>query len=213
MRVVSGPAGSGWSGAVGPFAHPDLVVYEAAVEWMRDLGLTVRATNCLLGARLYTPDAVRAVDDLTLLRIKNLGRRVLSELYARGLRPNSCPHPGCEDAAGHAGEHRVFGSGFVRPPAPTPAPPIILTDDELFFAVSSSVRYSLGRATGAVHDAVSLVRRTWRRLSPPARQVVERDVRRALEDADRAGRFLGHEVDDRDWRELLRFMVADRKRG
>ncbi len=83
------------------------------MSWQTTLGLSVRTENVLHAAGLETPSAVRDVPDEDILRMKNAGRRVLAELYSRGLRHNSCPVP-CTQPIGHAGDHTPFVSPFTR---------------------------------------------------------------------------------------------------
>lgn len=89
---------------------------------MCELGLSVRTQNVLSNQGWVTVDVVRALDDRTILRAKDAGRRVLDELRARGLRPDSCTVAGCERHLGHAGEHVQYASPYARrverPPAP-----------------------------------------------------------------------------------------------
>ena len=59
-----------------------------------------------------------------VLRLRNAGRRVLDELRARGLRPDSCSTAGCQLPAGHPRDHVLFASRYAAKPArPAPAQP------------------------------------------------------------------------------------------
>lgn len=93
-------------------------------DWMGERGLTVRAQNVLERAHLDTLEKVHAASDVDLLRLRNAGRRVLDELRARGLRPDSCSTAGCQLPAGHPRDHVLFASRYAAKPArPAPAQP------------------------------------------------------------------------------------------
>lgn len=184
-------------------------------DWMYTIGLSVRACNVLTNQGWLTPEVVRALGDIDILRAKNAGRRVLAELRARGLRPDSCPGlrsdpygaDGCLHPAGHQGEHERYESPFARPIVLAPRRmPVQLTNDEFFVAAISVVRYALGRMTYAVGEAVSFVRRVWPELGTDQRSVVIRDVREALRRAEAAGGAVGMACDHVDWAKLLEWM-------
>lgn len=69
--------------------------------------------------------------------------------------------------------------------------------------LESAVRYALGRATYIVRLTCGEVKSAWDGLTPRAQQVIERDVREALERVDFSGSTLGFDIDDREWRGLL----------
>lgn len=115
------------------------------VDEFTESGLSVRACNVLHNAGIRTTAQVRSRSDNEILRLKNAGRRVLDELRAYGLRPDSCvatqivPGPGCQLPAGHPGECVPFRSPFARDvihrwttaPKPAPAPAAAPTTRDL----------------------------------------------------------------------------------
>jgi len=66
-----------------------------------------------------------------------------------------------------------------------------------------AVRYALGRMTTAPADTHSAVVCAWTAIPPYWRALIDRDVREAVEGAERLGKTVGHDCDHRTWKDLL----------
>lgn len=79
--------------------------------------------------------------------------------------------------------------------------------EDLQMLTISAVRYAIGRATYIVGETADFVMRMWPHLGE-ARAIIYRDVAEALlrQDQHPERRILGHDCDERAWRDLHRWM-------
>ena len=66
-----------------------------------------------------------------------------------------------------------------------------------------SLRYALGRSSYVTSAIAEIVEKNWLGLSVSDKEVILRDIREALAEAEKAGRKLGMDMDDRMWRALV----------
>ncbi len=183
-------------------------------HWTDGTALSVRACNVIADAGWESPEAIRKLEDRDILRQKNAGRRVLEELRANGLRPDSCSVP-CILTRGHTGPHvPLFKSTFVRQPVSVLALPVPPSPHDLGTLLLFSLRYALGRRSSAPSDVADMVRRYWGAADTAHRGFLLRDLREGFERAFRLGdgSDLGDECDRQTWAALLIWMYAQEGR-